>query len=182
MEAATKKYQPTNGEEEKKPFVIETKEQAIWAMRRIATLEKDFREEEEAGIKEIELINAWLEKQKERYEKDTEYLRYQLEQYHRKQLEKNPSLKTIRLPHGELQLRKQQSEYAKNEDDVKVWAKENRPELLMPQEPKLDWSTLKKSLQATDDGMAIDMETGTIVPSVLITKKPLKFDIKLMEV
>ena len=116
-------------------------------MRRIATLEKDFREEEEAGIKEIDLINAWLEKQKERYEKDTEYLRYQLEQYHRKQLENNPSLKTIRLPHGELQLRKQQPEYAKNEDDVKVWAKENRPELLMPQEPKLDWSTLKMCIR-----------------------------------
>ena len=62
---------------------------------------------------------------------------------------------------------------------MKVWAQENRPELLVPQEPKLDWATLKKSLQATDDGRAVDTETGEIVPGVAINERPAKFSIKL---
>ena len=165
----------TNEEEEKKPFVIETKEQAIWAMRRIATLEKDFREEEEAAKKEIELIHAWVEKQKERYEKDTEYLRYQLEQYHRKQLENNPQAKTIRLPHGTMKIRAQQPHWEWDEDKLLPWLRANKPEMVRE---KVTYNIDKKAVKdkvSVNEGTAVDQETGEVIPGIAVQERPEKF-------
>ncbi|TYO95151.1 host-nuclease inhibitor Gam family protein [Desulfallas thermosapovorans] len=160
-------------------FQIETKEHAIWALRKIAAIERARKEAQEAAQAEIYRIQDWLAGEEKRADQAREYLDMLLEDYHRRVLAESPKMKTIKLPHGELQIRKQQPEYVKSDDAVKVWAKENRPELLVPQEPKLDWATLKKSLQATGDGRAVDVETGTVVPSVAITERPPKFTIKL---
>ena len=168
---------------ENKPiFSINDKEQAIWALRKIAIIERVRKEAREAAQAEINRIQDWLADEEKRADQDRAYLDELLEQYHRAVLEDNPKAKTIKLPHGELEIRKQQPEYIKSDDTVKVWAQENRPELLVPQEPKLDWATLKKSLQATDDGRAVDTETGEIVPGVGINERPAKFSIKLTEV
>lgn len=168
---------------EKKPmFSINDKEQAIWALRKIASIERAKKEAQEAAQAEINRIQDWLSEEEKRADQDRMYLVELLEQYHRAVLEDNPKAKTIKLPHGELQMRKQQPEYNKIDSALLVWAKENRPELLVPQEPKLDWAALKKSLQATETGLAVDTETGLVVPSVTITERPAKFSIKLTEV
>jgi hypothetical protein len=168
---------------ENKPiFSINDKEQAIWALRKIAIIERVRKEAREAAQAEIKRIQDWLADEEKRADQDRAYLDELLEQYHRAVLKDNPKLKTIKLPHGELQIRKQQPEYLKEDSALAVYVKTNRPELLIPQEPKVDWSTLKKSLQATDDGRAVDTETGEIVPGVSITERPAKFQIKLAEV
>ncbi len=170
-------------EELDKPrFSIETTEQAIWALRKIANIERSRNEARQAAQLEVNRIQDWLYGEEKRSDQARAYLDELLEDYHRRQLAENPKLKTIKLPHGELQLRAQQPECLKEDSAVKVWAKENRPELLVPQDPKLDWSTLKKTLQATETGLAVDTETGMVVPSVTITERPPKFQIKLAEV
>lgn len=171
---------PTENQEKPK-FRIETKEQAIWAMRKIAAIERGRQESRAAAQAEIERIQAWLTEEEKRADQAREYLDYLLEDYHRRQLEENPRAKTIKLPHGELQLRAQQPEFHRDEAAVMAWAMKNRPEFVIqppPPDPKLDWAGLKKVLKIVD-GQAVDPETGEVIPGITVVERPPKFQIKL---
>jgi uncharacterized coiled-coil protein SlyX len=171
---------PTENQEKPK-FRIETKEQAIWAMRKIAAIERGRQESRAAAQAEIERIQAWLAEEEKRADQAREYLDYLLEDYHRRQLEENPRAKTIKLPHGELQLRAQQPEFHRDETVVMAWAMKNRPEFVVqppPPAPKLDWANLKKKIQVVD-GKVIDSETGEVIPGITVVERPPKFQIKL---
>ena len=166
---------------EKPRFEITTKEQALWALRKIASIERARKEAQDAARAEIERISQWLQDEELRANQARKYLDYLLEQYHRAQLDDNPKLKTIKLPHGELQLRAQSPEFVKEEEVLLDWAKSNRPEFVTqppPPDPKLSWAELKKVLKVVN-GMAVDPDTGEAVPGVTVTERPLKFQIKL---
>ena len=112
---------------EKPKFTIETKEQVIWALRKIAAIERARKESQLAAQAEMDRIKNWLAEEERRADQAREYLDYLLEDYHRRQLVKNPKAKTIKLPHGELQLRAQQPEFTRDEVALMAWARENRP-------------------------------------------------------
>lgn len=159
-------------------FQIETKEHAIWALRKIAAIERARKEAQEAAQAEICRMQDWLAGEEKRADQAREYLDQLLEEYHRKQLEENPKAKTIKLPHGELRFRAQQPEFYRDENTIKAWAKENRPDVLIPQDPKLDWTGLKKVIRIVD-GKALDPNTGEIIPGITIVERQPKFQIKL---
>ena len=162
-------------------FSIQTKEQANWALRKIAAIERGRQEALAAARAEIARIQAWLTEEEKRADQAREYLDFLLEDYHRRQLAENPKAKTIKLLHGELQLRAQQPEFQRDEAAIKTWAKDNRPEALIPQEPKLDWAGLKKHL-VVQGGRAVDPTTGEVVPGIAVIERPEKFSIKLQGV
>jgi len=164
-----------------KQFKIETKEQANWAMRKIANIEKDRSETRLAAQSEIERVEAWLENEEKRADQAREYLDFLLEDYHRRLLKENKKAKTIQLLHGVLQLRAQQPEFTKDDERLLTWAKENRPELVVtppPPEPKLDWAGLKKIIKVVD-GKAMDPSTGEIIPGITVIERSEKFNIKV---
>ena len=169
------------GTAEKPAFRIDTKEQAVWALRKIAGIERSRQEARTAAQVEVGRIQAWLAGEEKRADQARDYLDFLLEDYHRRQLAENPKQKTIKLPHGELQLRTQQPEYHKDDVAVMTWARENRPEFVIqpPQpDPKLDWAGLKKALKVVN-GQAVDPETGEAVPGLVVTEQLPKFQIKL---
>ncbi len=169
--------------EDKPKFTIETKEQAIWALRKIAAIERARKEAQEAAQTEIFRIQEWMTGEEKRADQARGYLDFLLEDYHRRQLKENPKQKTIKLPHGELQLKKQQPEFYRNENAIINWARKNRPELvILPRwirpDPKLDWAGLKKALKVVN-GKAVDPENGEFIPGLQVVERPPKFNIKL---
>jgi len=167
--------------EDKPKFTIETKEQAIWALRKIAAIERDRIEARQAAQAEIFRIQDWMAGEEKRADQAREYLDFLLEDYHRRQIKQNPKLKTIKLPHGDLQLRAQQAEYQKDDDVIISWAKNNYPELVIQPpapKPKLDWEALKKRLKVVD-GKVIDPQTSEVIPGITVTERSAKFQIKL---
>ncbi len=163
--------------EEKDRFRIETREQAIWAMRKITAIERVREDARAASRAETERIKAWLEEEEKQADRARDYLDFLLEEYHRGMMAKGGQ-KTIKLPHGELQLRARQPEYQKDEALLKTWTRENRPELLVPQEPKLNWTDLKKKITVAG-GQAVDKETGEVVTGITVIERPAGFKIKL---
>ena len=166
---------------EKPKFTIETKEQVIWALRKIAAIERARKESQLAAQAEMDRIKNWLAEEERRADQAREYLDYLLEDYHRRQLVKNPKAKTIKLPHGELQLRAQQPEFTRDEVALMAWARENRPGFIIKPplpEPMLDWAGLRKALKIVE-GKAIDPLTGEVIPGITVTKRQSKFQIKL---
>ncbi|MCL6560803.1 MAG: host-nuclease inhibitor Gam family protein, partial [Firmicutes bacterium] len=137
MEAAEKLYEYLNEEAEyehelieaiekqqgtEKPrFVIETTEQAIWALRKIARIEKERQEAREAAQLEKARIEEWLAAEEKRCDQARAHLDFLLEEWHRKIIAENPKRKTIKLPHGTLELRKQPDEWAIDEEVLVPW-------------------------------------------------------------
>lgn len=175
--------QPIATSNENPQFRIDTKEMAIWALRKIAKIESDRKEARTAARAEIERIQAWLADEEKKADQDRGFFEFHLEDYHRRQLAENKKLKTIKLPHGELQLRAQHPEYQKNENVLLAWAMKNMPHLItFPQwirpDPKLDWAGLKSALMV-EKGQAFDPETGERIPGITVVERPAKFNIKL---
>ena len=164
---------------DKPTFEITTKDQAIWAMRKIAAVERARDEARRAGDAEIYRIQAWLQDEELRANQARGYLDYLLEQYHRSQLAENPKAKTIKLPHGTLKIRAQQPQLNRDDDAIRTWALDNMPEVLIDQEPKLNWTELKKAL-AIQDGVVIVADTGEVVPGVEVEVRPDKFTVEVL--
>lgn len=163
---------------ERERYQIEDINQANWALRKIAAAKAAIKEREELARAEIERINKWLESETEELQRDIDFFTGLLEEYHREQLAKDSKAKTIKLPYGVLKMRKQQPQYQRDDVAIKEWAAKNRPDVLVPQEPKLDWAALKKSLQITG-GQAIDPETGEVVPGITVIEREPKFSVEV---
>ncbi len=158
-------------------FRVETKDQANWALRKIAGIERGRAEAKAAAQLEISRIQEWLADEEKRADQARGYLDFLLEDYHRRQLLENPKAKTIKLPLGDLQLRAQQPEIIKDEKLLLDWADKNRPEFVK-QEPTLEWGELKKVLKF-ENGKAIDPVLGEVVTAITVNERPAKFSIKL---
>lgn len=172
--------------EDKPKFQIDTKEHAIWALRKIAAIERGRKEAQEAAQAEITRMQDWLAGEEKRADQAREYLDFLLEDYHRRVLAENPKAKTIKLPHGETQLRAQQPDLFRNDMAILIWARKNRPELVtyphwVRPDPKLEWANLKKLIKVVN-GQVIDKETGEVIPGITAIEHPPKFNIKLSEV
>jgi len=162
---------PAEGAPENQPFRIETKEQASWALRKLTAIERGRQESRAAAQVELERIQTWLAEEEKRADTGRGYLDFLLEDYHRRQLAENPKAKTIKLPHGELQLRAQQPEYIRDDEAIKAWAKVTKPAVMIPQDPKLDWAGLKKDLKVNGN-KAVDPATGEVVPGIQVVERP----------
>lgn len=190
--------QPTEIPNENPQFRIDNKEMAIWALRKLANIERNRNEARAAAQAEIERIQTWLADEEKKADQERGFFEFHLEHYHRRVLAENPKTKTIKLPHGELQLRTQQPDYEKNDNVLLFWALKNLPHLItfphwIRPDPKLDWAELKKALEIKEipvvdqeTGEVIDRKfvvinppTGEIIPGITVTRRPEKFNIKL---
>lgn len=168
------------GQPEEQKFRIQNKEQANWALRKIASIERARAEARAAAEAEIARARSWLADEEKRADQAREYLDFLLEDYHRRTIAENPKAKTIKLLGGELQLRAQQPEFLRDEKLLTDWADKNRPEFVK-REPKLEWGELKKVLKF-EKGKAIDPASGELVPAITVIMRPAKFSIKLQGV
>ena len=164
------------------PFNIENTEQAMWAMRKLASIEKERSEAIAAANAEIERIKTWLAAEEKKADDKRRFFDGLLEGYHRRVLTENPKKKTIKLPHGELQFRTQKPEFEKDEKVLLDWAKVNKPQYVTeppPTESKLEWAELKKIINVMD-GKAVDPSSGEVIPGITVIERDSKFNIKLV--
>ena len=80
---------------------------------------------------------------------------------------------SYRLPSGILKLKIQEPEYER--DELKLMKR--YPELVK-ENPKLDWSALKKRVAVTD-GLPVDKETGEIIDGITIKSREPKFIVEV---
>jgi phage host-nuclease inhibitor protein Gam len=160
-------------------FVIDTKEKAVWALRKLAKIRREMEENQSIADKEIERIKAWLEDVNGALQKDAEYFENLLQAYHRMVLEENPKAKSIKLPYGTLKARKQEPEYIRDEEKLLTWTKANRPEVVKVKE-SVDWSALKKTIVSTVGGVAVD-DNGQVIEGITVVDRGIKFSVEVAE-
>ena len=102
-----------------------------------------------------------------------------LESYAQHALE-GKKTKTLKLPHGKMSFKKQQS-IITTTDETKAWLLKNKPELINTKiEQNIKMTYLKKDMFVNDSNVMY-LEVGNVhmeVPGVTITERPDKFEIK----
>lgn len=160
-------------------FRIASKEQANWALRKIARIEADIAEVNGVAEAEIARINAWRNEQLAGCDKNKEFFIGLLHEYHDLLLADNPKAKTVKLPYGTLKMRALPPEIERDEEALLEWVKTNKPQFVIVTE-KTNWAELKKVLEIKSDG-ALDPETGEVLPGITVTERPPKFSVEVQE-
>ena len=161
---------PETEGEQKQAFRIESKDQAIWATRKIAQKVKEQRQNLEAAQAEIDRINNWMESENGKLDQEIQFFEALLESYFYRLREEDPKLKSLKLPHGTLKLRKQQPKFEYDEDKLLPWVKENLVSALVIKE-SVSKTTVKDYIK----------ETGEVVPGVEVEVRPEKFSIEVTD-
>ena len=148
----------------KTPFVITDDKAADWALRKIREAEAKIKQVQNFAEERITEIQEWAEKATERESQSITYFTGLLQAYHYRLYQENPRAKTIKLPAGELQLRKAQPQYIRDDDKLTAWLKAHRPEFVRIKESP-DWAEAKRAFAVAGRHL-VDPETGAIVDGV----------------
>jgi hypothetical protein len=148
----------------KAPFEIKDDKAADWALRKIREAEARIEQVQRFADERKAEIDAWAETATEREAHTITFFTGLLKAYHFKLHQDNPRIKTIKLPAGELQLRKSQPQYSRDDDKLTAWLKAHRPEFVRIKESP-DWAEAKKALAVAGRHL-VDPETGEIVDGV----------------
>lgn len=149
----------------------------------IAELEAIAEKEIAKWQEKIDKVKEWLEEMTTPLKRKEEYLANQLKMFHiiqynsAKNEKEQKKLTTIKLPYGvKLQSRAQQPKFeVVNEQSYKEYAKENN---LLKIKEEVDWATLKKNIVISDDGRALNKETGEFLDFIKVVPQERKFEVK----
>ena len=149
-----------------------TESSAIWAVKKIKSLQEELHKIENTAIVEKERIDYWQETQSRIRQNQIEHYERKLQTYLIQE-----DKKTITFPHGEIKFRKQQPKYVYDESLTEFVEKNNLKYLKIKKE--LDWSALKKDI-ITSGGKVIHKDSGEVLP-IAVEEVPDKFSVKIYE-
>jgi len=151
-----------------RPYEITDQSGAIWALRKIKMIEQRRQEARETAMSEAKKIMDWYEGINEKSDRDREYFDGLLLGYMNRLRQEDPKLKTVKLPGGELRVRKQQPKYEYDDEAVMAWAEQWYPEAIQ----------IKKSIsrQAVKEYVK---DTGEVVPGITISEVGDKFSVEV---
>lgn len=145
-------------------FIIDNKETAAWAFRRLAEVNAAIEENESFANAEIERVKEWLEAENGSLVRDREFFEHLLIDYTKREKETNPKAK-VSTPWGSVKTRTARK-YVWMDDDVMEWAKTSGAQYIKEKVSlSLDKAALKKDCKVTDEGDLVDAN-GEIVPGV----------------
>ncbi|WDU84234.1 host-nuclease inhibitor Gam family protein [Caloramator sp. Dgby_cultured_2] len=163
-------YWEENDEPTKK-FIIGDLEQANWALRKIAVYKKKQQENEKLAEAEIKRIQNWLERENRQLENSIKFFEGLLEEYARKQKEKDAKFK-LSTPYGKLTFRKQQPKWNYDEETLLKYLKQSGKTEFIRIKEEVNKSELKKKLKIVGE-FVVD-ENGEIIEGITIEEQPEK--------
>lgn len=145
-------------------FVIDSKEKAAWAFRKLAEVNVAISDNESFACAEIYRVKEWLDKENESLLNEKDYFEHLLIDYTQREKKANPKAK-VSTPWGSVKTRTARK-YTWDDDRVMEWAKVSGSEYVKEKVTySLDKSALKKDCTVTDGGILVDAN-GEIVPGV----------------
>ena len=145
---------------------------AIWAVKKIKSLQEELQKIEDTARVEKERIDVWQESQSRIRQNKIDHYEGKLQSYLIRE-----GKKTISFPHGEIKFRKQQPKFVYDETLTKFVEKNNLQYLKIKKE--LDWAMLKKDIEIKGD-IVIHSITGEVLP-IGFEEVPEKFSVKIYE-
>jgi phage host-nuclease inhibitor protein Gam len=158
------------GEPIQEGFVIDTMEKAEWAMRKLAKITRDNKNDEEMAQVELDRINGWLTERQLSRKREVEFFEGLLTKYHSDLLLIDGKLKTVKLPHGTLKARKLPDKWEYNDSAILAWAKgKDRQEMIRVKEEVVK-DAVKKAVK----------EDGESIPGVTIVPQGISYGVEVL--
>lgn len=149
---------------------------AIWALRKIKSINTRLADVKETALAEISRIQDWAQEEEEKAAKERAFFEHLLQDYAERLRTEDPKFKSLKLPHGKIAFRKQSPEFIRDNDKLLAWVKSNRPEFVrIKEEP--DWASLKKEVVVAGE-QAVDAN-GEIIEGVTVVTRPDKFIVEV---
>lgn len=159
-------------------FIVDDETKAEWALRKLARAEADLERDKAIALAEIEKVSVWLDARRNITQRQIDFFKSLLREFHTNELASDPKRKTISLPSGTLRARKAPEKWVVEDESAFVtWAKDNLPEAVRIREEAAK-SEIKKLLsissveRLTGEGQpafcATYGDTGEIVPGVIV--------------
>lgn len=155
-------------------FRIQTDEQANWALRKIAKIRKQMADDQALAEAEIQRIRLWLDRETEKLQRHEHFFTTLLQNYHREILAQDPHRRTISLPAGTIQFRRQQPEYERDEHALVAWLEANNLLDFVKIEKHADWANFKKVIRPAGQ-QAVNLFTGEAVEGITVREREDKF-------
>lgn len=167
-------------QQDSESFEIESVMQADFFIRKYKELAAEKKEFERIAKEKLEFeknkVEAWLEKHNKQINTSLEYIEKLLKSYAIENIDTTSKKKSISLPEGIIGFRKQQDEYAYENDVIADYLRTiNDSRFFIPVEPKLDIKTLKKTGKAVDGKFYLN---DRLVPGITVTPREDKFEVK----
>lgn len=143
---------------------LETEDDLYKALYWRLQLFKEQLKDDDQRSKELKQTNDWYEPAHEHRQQQLAYVNSLISDFYIRQYEKNPHYR-YRSRNGSVSKR-QVTNWV--HDDAKLL--EHIPDKYIDVELKVKWGDYKKTLKITDDGKAVNKETGELVEGVTGTK------------
>ena len=162
--------------EDKSRFIIDDDNKADWALRKIAESKNEIYKISYFADSEINRIEDWERKEKEKYESSIDYFTGLLAEYASQKRKQNSDFKSQSLPAGRIRFKKQQPKWnVDKEKVVKSIKSTGRDDLIrIKEEPSMN--DIKKAFIVVD-GQAIDEETGQVIEGIKVEDREDKFEV-----
>jgi hypothetical protein len=162
--------------EEKEKFVVNDDSKADWCLEKLKEISLEIERKEKLAQERKDQIQAWLVKEKEKLVKSKEWFEGMVTSYFMDLKEKDSKLKTLSLPFGKIQARKQQPKWNYDDKVLIQFVKDSKLDALRVKE-EVDKDKLKKLVKVVD-GRGIT-EAGEIVEGVTIEEQPDKITVSV---
>ena len=148
-------------------YTIKSKDEVLWAMRKLRALHEQIKETEEISKAEIERIKQWQQRETDKDMNSIKFFEGLLQKWMLTQEQKS-----IKLPYGRIRFKKQRPEYLRNEEVIMKFVEDD----FIKVKKSLDWSKLKSILEFKD-GRPIRTDTGEVIDGVTEVYREDKFEV-----
>ena len=149
------------------PFRVDDLRKADWAVRKIAEIQSDYAAITAQYDQQMAAWKTWRDHEHERLEQQRAYFVGLLQAYFTQYRETHPRVKTLKVPHGALKLRKSPPQVLVTQEPIFLaWAKVEAPDLVRVKEEP-NQSAIRQA--AVKDGLAI--------PGVRVIEVPDRFEV-----
>ena len=159
-------------------FVVQTLEQAAWAVRKIEVAEEQIAERQAFVMAEIERLQGWLKKANSADEQTVAFMHLLLQPFVLDQVQANGK-KSITMPGARMGFTKQQPRIERNDAAIIEWLEAQGAGEYIKTEQSLRWGELKKACTIADNLLVT--ANGEVVPSVEITQLPDTFRVTIIK-
>jgi hypothetical protein len=129
--------------------IVKDMNTAIWAFKKVKALTDKMDEINKVAKEQIDMINAWKEKEIDKYMNDRAFFEVALKSYYMAEKKKDSRFR-LTTPWGHVSSRKQQPELKYDKQQLIAWLKERELTDYIETKEDAKWGEFKKSLKVAD--------------------------------
>jgi len=154
---------------------------ADWTVEKIKFLQAELEKKKILVENKKAILDEWFEKEKKDIENKISFYTARLQQYFDsldpKVLKKTKTQVSYSLPSGKLKKVFEKEDFEKDDEELLKWLKNNNYTDFIKVKESIDWAKLKGNIEV-NNGKAVLKDTGELIDSIKVIKKPAEFKVE----